>query len=56
MKHYNKKNNCMFKILRKDGFTCENLVQVKINFGYIKMMEKNFSSFRRKIIIHSDDF
>lgn len=36
MKHYNKKNNCMFKILEKDGFICEASCSGKNKFWVYK--------------------
>ena len=36
MKHYNKKSNNMFKILEKDGFTCEPLGKNRNKFHIFK--------------------
>ena len=36
MKHYNKKNNNMFKILEKDGFKCEALGKNRNKFWVYK--------------------
>ncbi len=48
MKHYNNKSNNMFKILKKDGFTCETLKKNRNKF-YV------FKGNGNKILIHSGE-
>ena len=56
MKHYNKKNNCMFKILEKDGFTCEASCSGKNKFWVYKDDGEKFLKFIQEKSCHPLEF